>query len=59
MKLKEYLNVGPVFSYLIRVFKKKDPSTGFNLKVMHGINKVSIVMFLIALVVMVSRAFLR
>ena len=38
-------------------FRKKDPNrpSNFNLKMMHGINKVSIIMFLICLIVIVSR----
>ncbi|MEO0896341.1 MAG: DUF6728 family protein [Bacteroidota bacterium] len=38
-------------------FKKRDPEepTNTNLKVMHGINKVSIIMFLIGVVVLVIK----
>ncbi|MFZ9046731.1 MAG: DUF6728 family protein [Cyclobacteriaceae bacterium] len=38
-------------------FRKKDPDrpSNFNLKMMHGINKISIIMFLICLIVIVSR----
>jgi len=51
---KEAFDFGPVFGYF---FRKKDPNrpSNFNIKVMHGINKVSIVMFLIALTVMIVR----
>ena len=56
------LKVGPVFNYFGRVFRKdkdgKYPSST-NLKMMHGINKVSIVLFLIAVIVMIIRAFTR
>ncbi|MFN3782844.1 MAG: DUF6728 family protein [Spirosomataceae bacterium] len=61
-KLIKYLQITPVFSYFLRVFRKdesgKYPSS-FNLKMMHGINKISIVMFLICVVVLVIRAFTR
>lgn len=58
MKLKEYFGFGEVLGYF---FRKKDPDrpSSFNLKVMHGINKISIIMFLIALTVMIIRAITR
>lgn len=34
------------------------PST-FNLKIMHGINRISILMFLVAVIVMIIRLFFR
>jgi len=51
---KEAFDFGPVLGYF---FRKKDPNrpTNFNIKAMHGINKISIVMFLIALTVMIVR----
>jgi hypothetical protein len=54
--VKEYFEFGPVLGYF---FRKKDPNAkpNFNLKMMHGINKISIIMFLVALVVMVVRYF--
>lgn len=61
-KLGEYLKVAPVFSYFVRVFKKdsegKYPKSA-NLKMMHGINKVSIVMFGICVLVLIYRFFFR
>lgn len=58
MKLKEYFGFSEVLGYF---FRKKDPNrpSSFNLKVMHGINKISIIMFLIALTVMIIRAITR
>lgn len=55
---KEVFDFGPVLGYF---FRKKDPNrpANFNLKVMHGINKISIVMFLIALTVMIVRFITR
>jgi len=55
---KEAFDFGPVWGYF---FRKKDPNrpASFNLKVMHGINKISIIMFLIALTVMIVRFITR
>ncbi|WP_341225419.1 DUF6728 family protein [uncultured Arcticibacterium sp.] len=61
-KLKEYLKLTPVFSYFLRVFKKDKEGkfpTSTNLKLMHGINKISIVMFSICVLVLIYRYFIR
>lgn len=49
-----YFDFKEVFTYF---FRKKDPNrkTNFNLRMMHGINKISILMFLMAVIVMVVR----
>ncbi len=49
-----YLGLGEVFTYF---FRKKDPNrpTNTSLKMMHGVNKISIIMFLICLIVIISR----
>jgi len=54
LKASEYFKLGPVFSYW---FRKKDPNrpTNFNLRMMHGINKISMLMFLIALIILIIR----
>ncbi|WP_337040736.1 DUF6728 family protein [Emticicia sp. 17c] len=61
-KIKHYLAIGPVFAYFVRVFRKdkegKYPHS-FNLKMMHGINKISIIMFLICVIIMVTRCATR
>lgn len=59
--MKKYFQLGDVFYYFVRVLKKPNPNdpTSFNLRMMHGINKISIVMFLICLIVMIVRAFTR
>ena len=59
-KIKEYFKIGEVFSYFIRVFKKHDPNdtrypSNFNIRMMHGINKISILMFLVCLIVIFVR----
>ncbi len=53
---QEYFAVNELFQYFARVFKK-DPNSKFNinLRMMHGINRISIVMFLIALTVWIIR----
>ena len=58
MSLKEYFAVSEVFTYF---FRKKDPSrpTNFSLRAMHGVNKLSIIVFLICLGVMFYRYFIR
>ena len=54
--LKDYFALGEVFGYF---FRKKDPNrkSTFNLRVMHGINKISIVIFLLAIIFLVLRRF--
>ena len=53
-----YFNFKEVLTYF---FRKKDPSrpTNTSLKMMHGVNKISIIMFLICLIVIVSRYIIR
>jgi hypothetical protein len=61
-RLISILKIGPVFKYFVRVFKKDKNGefpTSSNLRMMHGINKISIVMFLICVGVLVYRAFFR
>ena len=49
-KFKEFFGLGELFGYF---FRKKDSNRpkNFNLKMMHGINKISIIIFLIAFVI--------
>ncbi len=56
-RLREYFNLGPVFGYF---FRKKDPNrkTNFNLRMMHGINKISMLMFLIGIIFIIIKRFL-
>ena len=58
MQLKEYFGFKEVFGYF---FRKKDPNRpkNFTLRMMHGINKISILIFLMALIVMIIRAINR
>jgi len=49
-----YFNFKEVLTYY---FRKKDPNrpTNINLKMMHGINKISMLMFLFCVIVMIVR----
>lgn len=53
-RFKEFFGLGEVFGYF---FRKKDPSrpTNFNIRAMHGINKISMLMFLICVIVIITR----
>ena len=52
--LRDYFALGEVFGYF---FRKKDPNrpSNINIKMMHGINKISILMFLVALIILIVR----
>ncbi|HSI77814.1 MAG TPA: DUF6728 family protein [Lunatimonas sp.] len=52
-KVKEFFQLGEVGNYFFRVFRKPDPDNkpNFNLRMMHGINKISILMFLFAFII--------
>jgi len=49
--------MGEVGNYFFRVFRKQDASQkgNINLRMMHGINKISILVFLVAIIVMIVR----
>lgn len=49
--LKDYFQVGEVFTYFFRKKKKKDGERNINLTLMHGINKIAIIVFLISFVI--------
>lgn len=59
-RFKEFFQLGEVANYFIRVFQKPDPNrpTNFNLRMMHGINKISILMFLAAIIIWVAKRML-
>lgn len=56
--MKSLFDFSEVATYF---FRKADPNrkSTFNLKVMHGINKVSMLIFLVCLIVMAVRFFTR
>lgn len=57
----EQFRLGAAFTYFFRVFRKPDPSmpSSFNLRMMHGINRISILMFVFCLLVMLVRYIIR
>ncbi len=60
-KKEEKVNYFDFTEVLTYFFRKKDPNRpkSFNLKAMHTINKISILMFLGAVIVMIVRAISR
>jgi hypothetical protein len=55
-RLKEFFELNEVAGYF---FRKKDPARpgGFNIRAMHTINKISIVIFLAGVLVILKRYF--
>ena len=55
--LREFFTLGEVGGYF---FRKKDPSrpSNINIKMMHGINKISIIVFLLGVIYLILRRFL-
>jgi hypothetical protein len=56
-RVREFFSLGEVGGYF---FRKKDPSrpTNFNIKVMHGINKISIIVFLLGVLYLILKRLL-
>jgi hypothetical protein len=56
--LRHYIDLGPVFGYF---FRKPDPNAkpNFNLRSMHIINKISMGMFLVGLIMFIIKLALR
>jgi hypothetical protein len=52
--------LGEVGNYFVRVFQKPDSNSksNFNLRMMHGINKISILVFLFALIFWTIKRFI-
>lgn len=57
-KLKAFFSLGEVGGYF---FRKKDPSrpSNINLKMMHGVNKISIIIFLIGVIYLIIKAIIK
>ena len=55
---KHFFSLGEVGGYF---FRKKDPNrpTNINLKMMHGVNKISIVVFLLGVLYLILRHLVR
>jgi hypothetical protein len=58
MSWKDYFSLGEVGGYF---FRKKDPNRpdNVNIKIMHGINKISIIVFLLAIIYLVAKRFFQ
>lgn len=56
--VKEFFSLGEVGNYF---FRKKDPNrpSNINIKMMHGINKISIVIFLLGVLFLIWKLLLR
>lgn len=56
-KLREFFRVNEVFGYF---FRRKDPSrpSNVNIKIMHGINKISIIIFLLGILFIILKKIL-
>ena len=52
--LKEYFQLGEVFGYFFRGKDAHRPKN-FSLRMMHGVNKISLLIFLIALIILITR----
>jgi hypothetical protein len=54
LSFREFLSLGEVGGYF---FRKKDPSrpSNINIRMMHGINKISIAIFLVAVLYLVLK----
>ncbi len=59
-QVKEFFKLGEVGNYFLRVFRKPDPNapTNINLRMMHGTNKISILIFLFALIFWIVKRFI-
>jgi len=57
LTFKEFFSMGEVGGY---IFRKKDPSrpSNINIKMMHGVNKISIIIFLIGVIYIILRRLL-
>ncbi|MCE7862457.1 MAG: hypothetical protein DYG99_02835 [Bacteroidetes bacterium CHB5] len=56
LSIREFFTLGEVGGYF---FRKKDPSrpSNINIKMMHGINKISIAIFLIGVLYLILKRF--
>ncbi len=57
LSIREFLSLGEVGNYF---FRKKDPSRpqNINIKMMHGVNKISIAVFLVAVMYLILKRFI-
>jgi hypothetical protein len=59
-KTDDFFKLGEVGNYFLNIFKKSDPNkkSNVNLRMMHGINKISIVVFLLAVIFWIVKRFI-
>ena len=57
LSIRDFFRMGEVGEYF---FRKKDPSrpNNINIRMMHGVNKLSIAIFLLAVIYMIVKRFL-
>jgi len=57
LSFREFFSLGEVGGYF---FRKKDPNrpTNINIKMMHGVNKISIVIFLLGVIYIIVKRLL-
>jgi len=57
LSLKEFFSMGEVGGYF---FRKKDPNrpSNINIKMMHGVNKISIIIFLLGVIYIIIKRLL-
>ena len=57
LSLKEFFSLGEVGGYF---FRKKDPNrpSNINIKMMHGVNKISIIIFLLGVIFIILKRLL-
>lgn len=56
MSFKDFFSMGEVGGYF---FRKKDPNrpSNINIKMMHGVNKISIIVFLLGVIYLILKRF--
>ena len=54
---RNFISLGAVGNYFLRLFGKKDPDkpSSINLTLMHGINRIAVIVFILALLFFVGR----
>ncbi|HLZ17828.1 MAG TPA: DUF6728 family protein, partial [Cyclobacteriaceae bacterium] len=57
LSFREFFSMGEVGGYF---FRKKDPNrpSNINIKMMHGVNKISIIIFLLGVIYIILKRFL-
>jgi len=57
MTLKEFFSLGEVGNYFFRR-KNSDRPTNINIRMMHGVNRLAIIIFLLAIIYFIIKRFL-